>query len=321
MTRDPHRRRRVTVIVGPTAIGKTAVAVTAARDTGGEIVSADSRQIYRGMEIGTAKPTADERAAVPHHLVDIIEPGEAYDASRFARDAARAIDEIVERGREPFVVGGTGFYVASLFEGLFDGPGRNAAVREELEARLAVEGAPALHAELREVDPGTAARIHENDSARVVRALEVYRSTGRPLSAWHRRGRRRAGYEPDYFGLTMDRETLYARVDRRVDAMFEAGLVGEVEALVAAGRLGPEMPAATAVGYREILDAIESGEPVDDRVVDLVKRNTRRYAKRQITWFTAVAGVRWLDLATLGVDGAAAAIVEAVERRSERESS
>jgi len=280
-----------------------------ARELGGEIVSADSRQIYRGMDIGTAKPTAAERAAVRHHLIDIVEPSESYDAARFAADAEAVIARLVEAGAEPIVVGGTGFYLASLFEGLFEGAGRDDRVRVELGDRLAREGPAALHRELTRVDPEAAGRIHPNDASRIVRALEVYRSTGRPLSEWQRDGVRKPTYRARYVGLTMDRERLYARIDRRVGAMVEAGLIDEVRRLVASGELRGGTQAGSAVGYRELMPLVRDGRRIDPAqlaaAAERIRVSTRRYAKRQVTWFSQLPDVAWIDVGGLDTDQAA----------------
>lgn len=295
MSARGDERTAVAAIVGPTAVGKTAVAIELAESTAGEIVSADSRQIYVGMDIGTAKPTASERTRVTHHLIDIVEPSETYDAARYASDAERVIGRLLEEGKRPLVVGGTGFYLESLFEGLFVGPGRDEKVRAELDERADREGSAALHDELKGVDPVSAARIHPNDTSRVVRALEVYRTTGRTLTEWHSSPRRSPAYGAVYFGLRMRRESLVRRIDERVDEMMRAGLVEEVVSLVESGRLSAASPAAGAVGYREILDAIDEGrEPAT--AAERIKANTRRYAKRQMTWFGAVRGIRWFDV-------------------------
>ncbi len=302
---------RIITIVGPTACGKTAVALEVAAMVGGEIVSADSRQIYRHMDIGTAKPTADELTRAAHHLIDILEPDERYDASRFADDAEDAIAALLARGVEPIVAGGTGLYIRSLFEGLFSGPGRDESVRRRLEDRVAAEGAAALHAELALVDPETASRVHENDSTRIVRALEVHALTGQPLSAWQSGPSRPPRYHPAYYALRLDRATLHERIARRVDAMVERGLVDEVRHLLLTRRLRPGSAAADAVGYREIIEALEDGGGPDRlrAAVEDIKTNTRRYAKRQMTWFRSVDEAVWLDIGTLGVQGTAEAIV------------
>lgn len=280
-----------------------------AQELGGEIVSADSRQIYRGLEIGTAKPTPDELRLARHHLVNIIEPSEAYDAARFATDAESAIGSIISAGAEPILVGGTGFYVRSLFDGLFEGPGRDELVRERLERRAIKDGPEAIHAELKAVDPDSASRIHPNDTRRVVRALEVYISTGSTLASWQSREVRRPAYAPVYFGLTMDRERLYARIDRRVDSMIDAGLIDEVRLLYESAVLLPGVPAADAVGYREILYVLTNDGVDFTEAIELIKRNTRRYSKRQMTWFSSIEGVDWMDVGEMGEEKAARLIV------------
>ncbi len=302
---------RIITIVGPTAAGKTSVALEIAESLGGEIVSADSRQLYRHLDIGTAKPTATERARAAHHLIDMLEPDERYDASRYADDAEEAISALIERGVEPLVVGGTGLYVRSLFEGMFKGPGRDEEVRASLEGRVATEGAPALHAELSKVDPATAERIHENDSTRIVRALEVYGTTGLPLSEWQRGPSRQPRYRPAYYGLALDRQVLHERIAARVDEMLARGLVEEVRGLLASGRIKPGSAAADAVGYREIIEALMDGDDSDRlrAAAEDIKTNTRRYARRQLTWCRSLKDVVWLDVGELGVVATAEAIV------------
>jgi tRNA dimethylallyltransferase len=307
VTRAEARDRSASVltVIGPTAVGKTAVALQVALTLGCEIVSADSRQIYRGMDIGTAKPSPAERALVRHHVIDVVEPRETYDASRYATDAERAIADIRSRGTCAIVVGGTGFYLSSLFEGLFEGPGRDERLRSELNRRAAEEGARALHAELAAVDPDAASRIHENDGSRIVRALEVYLLSGRTLSDWHTEARRTPAFRPFYVGLRRERSSLYEMIDRRVDEMMERGLLDEVRALVASGRLSAGVPGASAVGYRELLPVVEGAADDLGAAVSLIKRNTRRYAKRQMTWFSSVQAIHWLDADAVGAAAAA----------------
>ncbi len=302
---------RIITIVGPTASGKTAVALDVAAAVGGEVVSADSRQLYRHMDIGTAKPTAEERSRSKHHLIDILEPEERYDASRYADDAEDVIAMLIKRGVEPLVVGGTGLYVRSLFEGLFKGHGRDDEIRQSLENRVADVGAPALHVELVEVDPTTAERIHENDSTRIVRALEVFMLTGIPLSEWQRGPSRQPRYRPAYYALTLDREVLHERISTRVDRMMETGLVEEIRDLLASRRLRPGFAAADAVGYREIIEALaDGGDPeLLSTAAEDIKTNTRRYARRQMTWFRSLDDVMWLDVGVLGVAATSEAIV------------
>ncbi len=304
------RRRTVMAVVGPTAVGKTGVAVRVARELGGEIVSADSRQIYRGMDIGTAKPDPAATRPAPHHLIDIVEPSERYDAARFAADAETAIADIVERGREPLVVGGTGFYLTSLFEGLFEGPGRDPEVRARLEEEAERVGSPALHERLARVDPATARRLHPNDAVRIVRALEVFEVTGRQLSSWHEDSPRDTRFDAWYTLLTMDRERLYERIEDRVDGMVEAGLLEEVEGLVRSGRLAEGMPAADALGYRELLPVVRGEAELAD-AVQLIKRNTRRYAKRQMTWFGKTPADLVVDMGEMTPDEAAGRVLDA----------
>ena len=310
-----NSRPEVLTVVGPTAVGKTAVSLALARSLGGEIVSADSRQIYREMDIGTAKPTADERRLVRHHLIDIIDPSETYDAVRFAADAEKAMVDIIARGATPLVVGGTGFYVASLFQGLFEGPGRDPELRAGLTERAASEGVRVLHQELKEVDPEAAKRIHVNDSFRVIRALEVYATTGRSLSKWQEEPVRAAAFSARYVRLTLSREPLYERIDRRVDAMMANGLLEEIEALVSRGVLSSDMPAASAVGYRELLPIVERGEGSTTDAVSLIKRNSRRYAKRQMTWLRSIEDAEWVELDDRTPDEAAAAILTLMSER------
>ena len=292
-----NSRQAVLTVVGPTAVGKTAVAIALAHSLGGEIVSADSRQIYRGLDIGTAKPTTDERRSVRHHLIDIVDPSESYDAARFAADAEETIVDLIARGGTPLVVGGTGFYVASLFRGLFEGPGRDPEVRAALMERAASEGVGVLHRELERVDPAAAEHIHVNDSSRVIRALEVYETTGRPLSEWQEKPVRAAAFCARYVGLTLPREKLCERIDRRIDAMMTAGLLAEVQELVSRGVLSSDMPAVER----------EEGNLAD--AVALIKRNSRRYAKRQMTWFRSIEDVEWFDLDGRTSDDVAAAVL------------
>ena len=310
-----NSRPEVLTVVGPTAVGKTAVSLALARSLGGEIVSADSCQIYREMDIGTAKPTADEQASVRHHLIDIIDPSETYDAVRFAADAEKAMVDIIARGAAPLVVGGTGFYVASLFQGLFEGPGRNPELRTILTERAASEGVRVLHQELKEIDPDAAERIHANDSVRVIRALEVYATTGRSLSRWQEEPVRAAAFSARYVRLTLSREPLYERIDRRVNAMMADGLLEEIEALVSRGVLSSGMPAASAVGYRELLPIVERGEGSIADAVTLIKRNSRRYAKRQMTWLRSIEDAEWVELDDRTPDEAAAAILALMSER------
>jgi tRNA dimethylallyltransferase len=278
----------ILVLAGPTASGKTAFAISLARLIPLEVVSADSMQVYRGMDIGTAKPAPAERAEVPHHLVDVADPDEGYSAGRFVADAGEAIRGIRARGRVPLVAGGTGMYIRALLKGLDPLPS-DPAVREKLSRRWEEEGGAALHGELLRVDPVSAAKIHPSDRVRVVRALEVAEMTGEPPSArkasWDSGGSR---YRVLFLVREVDREELYRRIDRRVDAMFRLGLVAEVEGLLARG-YARTLPSMGALGYRHVLFHLLDGVPRDQAVREM-KRDTRRYAKRQVTWLSKETG-------------------------------
>lgn len=283
---------RVIVLCGPTAAGKTAVGIALARELGGEIVGADAMQVYRRMDIGTAKPTPAERALVPHHLIDVVEPDEPFDAARYAALARRAVADIRRRGKVPLVVGGTGLYIKALLHGIFPGPAGDPAVRLRLAAELAARGVEALHARLAHGDPETARRLHPRDTARILRALEVLETTGRPISAFQQAHRfADSPYASLILGLEIERPLLYARIDRRVEEMLAAGLEEEVRGLLAAG-FSPRLKPMQSLGYRHVA-AWLGGRLSREEAVRTMKRDTRRYAKRQMTWFRATAGIRW----------------------------
>ncbi len=285
---------RLLVIVGPTGAGKTRLALELAARVGGEVVSADSQQVYAGMDIGTGKATADERARVPHHLLDVVRPDEDMTAARFVELADAAIADIAHRGRAAIVCGGTGLYVRALLLGLFAGPPGSPDVRAELTARAERDGLEALHAELARVDPPCAAKIDPHDAKRIIRALEVYVLTGEPMSAHQARHDHKAApprYDAKLVGLSPEREVLYAAIDARVDAMLEAGLEAEVEALRAAG-YRPPLRSQQAIGYAELHDAADAR--VDrTRAIELIKRNSRHYARRQVSWYRGDATISW----------------------------
>jgi tRNA dimethylallyltransferase len=278
-------------IVGPTASGKSALGLRLARAAGGEIVSCDSLQVYRGLDVGSAKPTREERALVPHHLVDVVGPDEPFTAAEYARRARAAIAGIAARGRVPLVVGGSGLYLRALLSGLFAGPSRDDALRARLERIAARKGDARLHGLLRRVDPEAAARIEVRDRVRVVRALEVFRATGRPLSLHHRAGADAlTGFDVRLLGLNPPREALRAAVERRTDAMLAGGLLEETRALLVAhpGGLAP----LNAIGYRQAVAVARGEREVAAARRDMVKE-TMRYAKRQMTWFRHQARVEW----------------------------
>ncbi len=282
------------ILTGPTASGKSEVALHLARGLGAEIISADSMQVYRGMDVGTAKPSPEVRADVPHHLIDIVEPSESskpYSVGRFVSDAHRAIADIESRGKRYIIVGGTGLYIKALREGLFSGPEADWALREELMAVAEERGNAYLHNALREVDPQSAERIHEGNLHRIVRALEVHRKTGRAISLLQREWGQGEG-ESVLIVLYRRKKDLHRRIEERVDRMLELGLIEEVERLV--GR--PDKPgkqAREALGYKEVIEHLE-GRLSADEMRDKIKLNTRRFAKRQRTWFRSFYSVNWL---------------------------
>lgn len=282
----------VTVIAGPTAAGKTAAGIALAERLGLEIISADSRQVYRHLDIGTAKPTADERARVPHHLVDFLDPAQPYSAADYMSEARRVMDDRDAQGRKYVVVGGSGLYLRALIEGLASIPSADRAIREELAAFVAQHGKAALHKRLQGVDPVTAGRLEPNDTVRVVRALEVHRLTGQPISRWQAGQRVRDGRRYRLIVLDVERDELYRRIERRVDAMIEQGLVEEVRGILDKG-YPTTLNSLRTVGYREIIAHLDGAYGLD-RAVELVKRNTRNFAKRQLTWFRGAKGAEWM---------------------------
>jgi tRNA dimethylallyltransferase len=306
-------------LVGPTAVGKTAAALALAgrfpleiaERPALEVVSADSMQVYRGLDILSAKPSPDERARVPHHLVDVLDVTEPFSAAEFKRLADAAITDVRGRGKLPLVVGGTGLYIKSLADGIFDGPEASSEIRSRLLAEAETIGVEGLHTRLARLDPKAAARIAHNDLRRIVRALEVHKATGRPISA-----QQTEWQQPTrclMLGLRMPRATLYRRIDERVEAMFDAGVVEEVERLFQAG-IERSPTAMQAIGVAEIIGALR-GERTLDEAKRLIKRNTRRYAKRQLTWFRKDSRIRWYDVTADGSH--VAALVRAIEEHAE----
>ena len=286
---------KILVIVGPTASGKTRLAVELAQAHNGEVVSADSMQIYRGMDIGTAKPTREEMGGIPHHMIDVADPGEDFSVARYVEMAAACVDDILSRGKLPIVAGGTGLYVDSLLSGrTFAAFSPESPLRKELEGELAEKGGAAMLEQLAQVDPEAAARLHPNDHKRIVRALEVYRSTGKTISQHNKETRT---IPPRYEALTIglsyqDRSDLWARIDARVDQMAAAGLEREVRGLLSSG-LSPACTAMQAIGYKEFTAAVE-GTMAWREAEELVKLRSRQYAKRQLTWFRRNPDTHWL---------------------------
>ena len=277
---------KIVVVAGPTASGKTALGIALAKDFNGEIVSADSMQVYRGMDIGTAKASLAEREGIPHHMLDVAEPWEDYSVARYVEQAEACCRDILRRGKLPILVGGTGLYIDSLVSGRdFAAVDSDQGLREALSAEYDALGGETMHRRLQELDPERAAILHPGDKRRIVRALEVYRLTGMTITE-HDRQTRALPKRFDAAAIHLNfknRAALYARIDRRVDMMVEQGLFREVEGLLAAG-LSPESTAMQAIGYKEAVRSLR-GELRREAAVDLIKQASRRYAKRQLTWF------------------------------------
>ncbi len=286
-------RPRVLVLVGPTAAGKTPTAVELALRLGGEVVSADARQVYRLLDIGTAKPTREERARVPHHVIDILDPREDYNAGQYGQDAARAIKEIVARGRVPIVTGGSGLYVRAVVDGLFEGPGRSVESRDRWEEAWRRRGEDGLRKALQAVDPETERTTERGKPRRLIRALEEFEESGIPLSEHHRRQRREVPFEFVQVGITPPREELYRRIERRACRMIEEGLVDEVRDLRNRG-YDLSLNSLNTVGYREVFQHFD-GELDQNGMLHAIQTHTRQYAKRQLTWFRADDRIRWIE--------------------------
>lgn len=306
----------VVAIVGPTAAGKTALSLGLARRLGGEIVNADALQVYRGLDIGTAKASPEERRQVPHHLVDILEPVEAFSAGEFARRARAAIGDIEARGKQPIVVGGSGLYLRALFEGLKELPRHDPEVRARLQLQLEEGGLPRLFAELGEVDPDSAARLKPGDTQRILRALEVFRTSGRPLSFWLARESPEPPIGRLMIGLTLLRTILYDRIAVRVREMVRRGWVCEVAALLERGT-SPSAPAFQAIGYRQMVQHL-AGHSTLEAATDEAILATRHYAKRQETWFRKERDLVWFQGSHSDSEAAVRFLLQELERREER---
>jgi tRNA dimethylallyltransferase len=288
---------QVIALMGPTASGKTDLAIALHEAVGAELISVDSALVYRGMDIGTAKPTAEELARAPHRLIDIRDPSEPYSAADFCSDARREMDDILAQGKTPLLVGGTMLYFKALLEGLSDMPASDPAVRAAIEAEAESLGWPAMHAQLAEVDPETAASLHPNHSHRIARALEVYRQSGQPISQWRSKKGEGLLDRYDWVQLALDpgeRHVLHARIAQRFDRMLEAGLIDEVSKLYARGNLSPDLPSIRAVGYRQVWGYL-AGEYSYDEMRHKGVVATRQLAKRQLTWLRGWPGLTWLE--------------------------
>ena len=287
-------KSRLLCLLGPTAVGKTEIAIQLAQHLNAEIVSVDSRQIYRQMDIGTAKPTPEERQTAPHHLIDCVDISQPFSVADYQSLVDTAIADIQNRGKQVLLVGGAGLYFRAVVDGLFEGPDADIALRERLEQEAAQRGVDVLHERLRACDPVSAERIHPNNVVRVIRALEVYELTGTPMSEhqqqWHEEKQR---YPFIAFCLTLPRALLYQRIEQRVDVMLANGLIAEVEALLAAG-YARDTVALQSFGYKELIAYLD-GECTYLEAVEQLKRNTRRFAKRQLTWFRKDTRIEWID--------------------------
>ena len=290
----PGESRRVPVIVGPTASGKTGVALRLAEILGAEIISADSRQIYRYLDVGTAKPTTAQRRLVRHHFVDDLTPDADFSAGKFGELGRRAVDQIFARGRLPIIAGGSGLYIRSLIDGLFEGPGADPEFRDALQERIRRGGLPDLLEELRRLDPVTASRIDPTKPRRVVRALEVIHATGRSLSSHQAAAKVELNFVPVLFGLLWERNELYRRIDARCGRMVSEGLLEEAAALERRG-YGVSLNALNTVGYKEAFAVLRGELPAVELMAEFQK-NSRRYAKRQMTWFRRDGRIRWIRM-------------------------
>jgi tRNA dimethylallyltransferase len=305
----PRALPKILAVVGPTGSGKSALALGVADRLQAEIVSADSRQLYQHLDIGTAKPSATDRQKVKHHFVDMLDPAVEYNAGQFGTEARRIITRIVERKLLPILVGGSGLYIKAVLDGLSDTPSKDPDFRASLESQLKNEGLQSLMDALKRVDPLTVEKMKEVTARRVLRALEVYRITGRPISQLQSEQPEKLSYEAYQIGLLWDRKELYQRIEERVEEMLSSGLEAEVKALISMG-YSRSLNALNTVGYKEVFDYID-GEIDREEMVRLIKRNTRRFAKRQMTWFNRdrrihwfrVSGSSWMDSVTQKIVG------------------
>lgn len=289
-------KKNIVIVAGPTASGKTACGIEIAKRLNGEIISADSMQIYKHMDIGSAKPTLEEMDGIPHHMIDVVSPDEEFSVALFRELSEKYIDDISSRGKLPIIVGGTGLYINSITYPLdFTDVAYDLEYREHLE-KLAVEkGNQYIHEMLKDIDYESYERIHPNNTKRVIRALEVYKNTGKPISLYQKESQKRdIDYNVAYIGLTMDRTKLYDRINKRVDKMFDMNLIGEVKNLLEMG-YNKNMNSMQGIGYKEVIDYI-NGLYTLTEVKDIIKQSSRRYAKRQLTWFRRESRIHWVNI-------------------------
>ncbi|CAG7649510.1 tRNA dimethylallyltransferase [Paenibacillus solanacearum] len=298
LTKTENGRTPLLVLVGPTAVGKTKLSLAVAEEYGAEIISGDSMQVYRKMDIGTAKATPEERAQVPHHMIDIQDPDEPFSVAEFQDRCTVLIEDIASRGKLPFIVGGTGLYVESVcYRYQFSESGSDEAFREEQRLYAEAAGAEALHDRLRQIDPESADRLHPNDQRRIIRALEIFHVTGEKLSDRLKVQKKESPYELCIVGLTMDRALLYKRIEERIDQMMDEGLVEEVRALLADGYT-KDMVSMQGLGYKEIAGYLEGAYSLEE-AVEMLKKSTRHFAKRQLSWFRHMTDIEWIDVSEM----------------------
>ncbi len=287
-------KKIVPVILGPTAVGKTRLSLLLAERLPLEVISADSRQIYKYMDIGTAKAPLQMREKIPHHFIDICTPDEDFSAGQFAEQARQTVEKIFDRKKLPLVVGGSGLYIRALLDGFFERQIKDEDVRKQLDEELRQNGLGALYDQLLKIDPVYAQKISQNDPQRILRALEVFRISGRPFSAWHKQKTKAAPFAFFQIGLTMERNALYRRINQRVDEMLHSGLTEEVRALLQKG-YPAQLNALKTVGYKEVIAYLEDRISFE-KMVEEIKKNSRRYAKRQMTWFKKDDRIRWFEI-------------------------
>ena len=289
---------KVLIILGPTAVGKSKLAIELAKKLNGEIISADSMQVYFGMDIGTAKPSKEELEEIPHHLINIVAPDKNWSVSDFVSNAKNIIEDIIKRGKLPIIVGGTGLYLNALIQGYaFPIIEANKAIRERLEGEAKAFGSPHLYEKLKKVDPDAAAKIHYNDLKRIIRALEVFELTGKPISKMQVKDEESLPYELVVVGLDMDKKKLYEKIEERVDQMLKIGLIDEVQGLIKEG-YDNKLTSMQAIGYKEVAEHLH-GKYTHDELVNILKQNTRNFAKHQMTWFRRFKNVNWFDVEKL----------------------